>query len=247
MTSKYEYHPIANLFPLMEGDEYQALVEDIKDRGLQEPIILYEGKILDGRNRYRACVDAGVEIKLPLKIKTYDGKDPVGLVLTANLHRRHLDAGQRAVVAAELTNLEKGANQYSEGITIERAAELFNVGRGSIDRARKLLKVADPEVVQEVKEGKQSVSGALNKTKKKKKTNKPSGDAQAEDGGEKKKKQPDLVQSVKEKWAPITDLKQQQDLIKWLIFESIGWQRVSDWLQPEFEIVRKGEVLEAAE
>ncbi|MCD6295935.1 MAG: ParB N-terminal domain-containing protein, partial [Deltaproteobacteria bacterium] len=50
-----EFHEIANMFPLMEGTEFDALVTDIKENGLLEPIWLYENKILDGRNRYRAC------------------------------------------------------------------------------------------------------------------------------------------------------------------------------------------------
>ena len=47
-------HPIANIFPRMSDTEFDELVEDIKKNGLQEHIWLYEGKILDGRNRYEA-------------------------------------------------------------------------------------------------------------------------------------------------------------------------------------------------
>ena len=53
------HHPLANIFPLIEGDALDALVADIRANGLRDAITLYEDKILDGRNRYRACRDAG--------------------------------------------------------------------------------------------------------------------------------------------------------------------------------------------
>src|SRR6516165_5719955 len=110
---KLEFHPIANIFPMLDeqSPSFLALVEGIKDRGLDETIVLYEGKILDGRNRYRACQLAG---RIP-RTREYPGRDPVGFVLAANLHRRHLNEAQRALVAAQLANLGVGANQTSEG------------------------------------------------------------------------------------------------------------------------------------
>jgi hypothetical protein len=51
----FTFHPLAEKFPLMEGDDLQRLADDIAARGLQMPIVTYEGKILDGRNRYRAA------------------------------------------------------------------------------------------------------------------------------------------------------------------------------------------------
>jgi len=56
---EYEFHPLADMFPLIEGEDFDQLVEDIGNRGILSPIILYEGKILDGRNRYRAAKEAG--------------------------------------------------------------------------------------------------------------------------------------------------------------------------------------------
>ncbi|MBT9145469.1 MAG: hypothetical protein DDT42_01340 [candidate division WS2 bacterium] len=81
-----EFHEIANILPLMEGAEFDALVMDIKEQGLLEPIWLYEGKILDGRNRYRACEKAGVE---PHFTEWIEGK-PFEFIISKNLKRRHL-------------------------------------------------------------------------------------------------------------------------------------------------------------
>jgi hypothetical protein len=121
---------------------------------------LYEGKILDGRNRYLACQRINREVK----VRDYTGDDPIGFVLSVNLHRRHLNEGQRAMVAAKLTDLEKGANQYTkgEGVSIDTATKLLNVGRASINRARKVLATGDPSLIAAVEQGTASVTAAAN-------------------------------------------------------------------------------------
>jgi hypothetical protein len=66
------FHPFAELFPLLEGERFDALVDSIKRNGLREPIVLHEGRILDGRNRFRACEIADVK---PRTVK-FKGGDP---------------------------------------------------------------------------------------------------------------------------------------------------------------------------
>src|SRR5712692_7718093 len=57
-----EVHAVAELFPMLRGRAFEELAADIKKNGLREPILLdAEGRIVDGRNRYRACLAAGVE------------------------------------------------------------------------------------------------------------------------------------------------------------------------------------------
>jgi hypothetical protein len=135
-----EFHPLANCLPLIEGTEFDELVADIKERGLALPIELYEGKILDGRNRYRACRRLGIE---PL-IVTYAGTDPAARVTSLNLRRRHLTASQRAMAAAKMANMRSGArtdlgHSLSE-VSIKRAADLHKVGTTSVKQAHTVLR-----------------------------------------------------------------------------------------------------------
>lgn len=86
------------------------LADDIAEHGLRQPIILLDGQILDGRNRYEASVMAGVEPR----VETFNGDDPLTYVVSANLKRRHLDESQRAMVAARLATLHDGQRQVGQ-------------------------------------------------------------------------------------------------------------------------------------
>lgn len=128
------FHPLAELFPLIEGADFDELVADVRAHGVRKPIWLYEEKILDGRNRHRAAAEVGV----PCPMRPYEGDDPVGFVISLNLKRRHLSESQRAMVAAKLATLRSGDNQYSEGLPIGRSSELLNVSERTIARAREV-------------------------------------------------------------------------------------------------------------
>jgi ParB-like chromosome segregation protein Spo0J len=171
MTKALEPHPFAEVFPPLDGEAFNALVKDIEARGLQEPIWVYEDKILDGRNRYRACQIAGREPK----VQDYDGDDPIGFVLSANLHRRHLNESQRAMVAANLSSLVLGANQHTKaGLSAKEASALLKVGTASIERAKAILRSGDPELIKAVTTGKVSVAVAAAAQTAKKKNGKSS-------------------------------------------------------------------------
>ena len=92
-------HPAADLFPLMQGEEFDALVESIRTQGLREAAWLTkDGALLDGRNRVRACQAAGVKPEF----RQYHGEDAVAFVMALNMDRRHLTVGQRAALALKL-------------------------------------------------------------------------------------------------------------------------------------------------
>jgi len=96
-VTRPDFHPVASIFPMMSGEEYDSLKNDIRENGLIEPIWTYEGKILDGRNRYRACR----ELKIEPKFREWRGPSAVSFVVSLNLKRRHLTAAQRAMAAAD--------------------------------------------------------------------------------------------------------------------------------------------------
>ena len=104
-------HDAANIFPMMDELRLNELAQDIKKNGLQIEIELLDGKIIDGRNRYKACLIAGVE---PSFIEVLPA-DPLQYVLSLNLQRRHLDSGQRAFVALNVEEYEAKAAKRRQG------------------------------------------------------------------------------------------------------------------------------------
>lgn len=153
-----ENHKYADLFPAISGNEFEEFKRDIELNGLRESIWLYEGKILDGRNRYRACNETNTEPTF----KTYEGNDPLGFVVSLNLTRRHLDTSQRAMVAAKLANLNHGQKKSDTEISVSQpeAAKLLNVSTDSVQFAKKVIEKATPELVQMVERNEVSVSVA---------------------------------------------------------------------------------------
>jgi hypothetical protein len=141
----------------MTGTDFDELVADVKENGLRDPIITYRETILDGRNRLRACEAADVEPRF----KEWTGDDPVAFVISCNLHRRHLNAVQRAAIAAKLENLKRGGDRKSDQnipgrfdqVSRQQAADLLQVGVASIDRASLVYDHGTPEQVKAMERG----------------------------------------------------------------------------------------------
>lgn len=175
VNGEMQFHPLCSLFPPMVGTEFDALVADIQANGLREPIIVHEGMILDGGNRYRACLAAGVK---PGTMK-FGGGNIVNYVLSANLHRRHLTAPQHAAIVA---SAQDWANAQPHGgargnqhvaqkrgkvstdtlATSKDRATLSGASLSTQKRADKVAK-ADPELSKQVAHGEISLPQAIEK------------------------------------------------------------------------------------
>jgi hypothetical protein len=166
----YAHHPIANIFPLLQTGELAELSDDIKQNGLKQPIYLYEGKILDGRNRFAACQSAGVEPKF----EQYTGDSPTSFVISLNLKRRHLTTSQAAAVAVDALPFfesearkrqEAGNNQHrvtqkvaegSKGEAREKVAAVLHTNRQYVSDA-KAIKAKAPERFEQIRTGEKTI------------------------------------------------------------------------------------------
>jgi hypothetical protein len=155
-------HAIANLFPAVEGPDLHSLAQDIRQHGLREPITLYDGKILDGYARYRACVQAHVEPHF----RQYTGENPLEFAISANLQRRHLSQGQRAMIAAKIESFRHGGDRRSSArdanLQLDRdtAAKRLNVSTRSVANAAVVRDHGVSELQSAVLQGEVAVSAA---------------------------------------------------------------------------------------
>ena len=188
--SQLNTHPIADIWPMMSDDDLQGLSNDIKRQGLLTPVWLYEDKILDGRNRAKACQMAGVKVET----KTYTGNNPVAFAFSLNEKRRHLSSGARAALAVEAKPLYeaeakkrqiKSGKEHGRGQKVSQkvdepnqgkshndqrsdgqAAADFGTNRQYVNQAEK-VKAQAPEVFEKLKQGKVSMQDAMREVRSK--------------------------------------------------------------------------------
>lgn len=152
-------HPACAAWPPLSAAELQALADDIRENGLLEPVVLIDGAILDGRHRWLACELASVEPRTVI----YQGDDPIGYVLSRNLHHRHMTLNARALAVATLDRLPRGrpANVASGDISSRKQlAALGGITLAALARARALLDHAEPNILDYVRSGAVTLSAA---------------------------------------------------------------------------------------
>jgi hypothetical protein len=178
MKSEMQFHEYANLFPMMNNEELSSLVEDMRTNGYDTttPIITYQSRILDGRNRYRASLEAGVE---PV-YQEFKGGDALGFTIRHNLKRRHLTSSQRAAVAVDVeavlakqakANMSAGGVARHQGFekiqnpvvhAAKHAAKLLGTNEHYVVDAKK-LKEQEPRVFEQVLAGNLTLRDAKKK------------------------------------------------------------------------------------
>jgi hypothetical protein len=148
-------HPYADLFPMMSAVELDALTEDVAANGLRQPIVRYQGQVLDGRNRLLACEKAGVDPAFT----DHEGDDEsaLALVISLNVQRRDMTSAQRAVVAARVLGQfperrggdpKQHARSVHVGLSRKAVGRAFKVGENSVQQAKAILAEAPDLAVQ---------------------------------------------------------------------------------------------------
>jgi hypothetical protein len=178
---KYEFHPVAEAFRMLTEPELDDLAADIKKNDLRVQIVLHEGMILDGRNRYLACLKVGVEPEFTIYRGDTTVEGLIAYVVSVNQQRRHDTVAQRAMAAVNLKSLfevdarerqqaalKKGENPGNSplapvgangmGRSRELAAAATGVSKNTIDRADKVVTKGTPELVAAVAAGQVSIT-----------------------------------------------------------------------------------------
>lgn len=147
-----EAHPIAGLMPVINAADFGSLVESMEQEGFlpDHPILLYQGKILDGRSRHAAAIKTG---RTPV-FREFSGDDPLAYVFSANMARRHLTASQKAFAIAGLADYYQKHFKAPEFRKFSHfLAEKANVSARSIERAIQIRKKGTPRLQEAVEAG----------------------------------------------------------------------------------------------
>lgn len=151
---QYQQHPLSAAFPAMADDEYLALLDSITNIGVQNPITIYEGMVLDGWNRYRASAEVGLDCPT---VHLGDDIDPRDFVMAQNSARRSLTASQRALAAAACYQWKPVGNPLfrstSELASQTAVAAAAKVSDTTLRQARAVLDHGVEEVKEAVRAG----------------------------------------------------------------------------------------------
>src|SRR5262245_4951694 len=134
-------HPLANMFPMIEGAEFANLKADIAANGIHQPIVLYQGQILDGRNRYKAAKEVGYKFK-PENFKTFEGSlgEAEAFVISTNVHRRHLSNAQKQEFIRLMIEKNPGATNRQIARLCQLSHSTVAAVRDRMQRSPELIK-----------------------------------------------------------------------------------------------------------
>jgi len=162
VAATWQIDPCAEAFPAMTVDEFEALKASISRNGLQDPLLLWNGRLMDGRHRLKACQALGITPRVMQLTGSYDAAKSAAFA--SNINRRHLGLGQRALLAAQLASHKRGqtksAKQVVPALTQEEAARLFAISRDAVQKACRLLALAQTSILDQVREGTMSLHEA---------------------------------------------------------------------------------------
>lgn len=149
----YQQHPLSAAFPAMSVDDFQSLKDSITEIGVQNPITLFEGMVIDGWHRYTAAHELGMDCP---EVELAD-VDPRDFVLAQNKARRHVTQAQLALATTAVYAWAPAGKPklHTECAvkTTSEMAEIAGVHRNTIVQAQAVQAQAAPEVVDAVKRG----------------------------------------------------------------------------------------------
>ena len=158
LTKKLEYHELAKIFPYPNKTQRNILKDNIRLSGLLDPIVLFEGKILDGRNRHEICLELGIE---PRFTEDLLGLNALEFITSKNLARRNLTPSQLAAVGADIVDLRakefwnkkrSGKTDHPKGRSGTVVARQLGVGEATIKHALS-VKRQRPDLFEKIKTG----------------------------------------------------------------------------------------------
>jgi hypothetical protein len=162
-------HPIAKLVPNMSTEQFSELRGDIREHGLRVPIVLYDGKILDGRNRAEAWFDIKGNWDVPSTVFEGSEREAVDFVRSHNITRRHLKSSQRAYFESQAAEFgkarpgqpKKNSGNFPNKPTQTTIAKSVGIDVKTIAKAAKAVKLGGAPVAAALRNGSVSVDRAL--------------------------------------------------------------------------------------
>ena len=152
----YQQHPLSAAFPAMSTEDFQGLKDSIENIGVQNPITIFEGMVVDGWNRYKAANELGMDCPS----KELDAWiDPVAFVRAQNKDRRHLPLSAWALIEVSLREWkpshrpDKGELSSPLQASNQEMADAVGVTKRTIQQAKAVQSNATPEVIAAVKSG----------------------------------------------------------------------------------------------